>query len=333
MLADEPAQKPIYRPGPYWLPNQKRITKAIARYGIQRFRETPAVGKGYSDARQRTAQDFWAEQGPIIRTAKRLLSGAPVMRGIVADYDAVLKGLRKEVAGLRNDVYRAREDWFVRATAGRPLPETTVGGSAETITLRGEEYSRHYVDLLMRIHNVEKHVDLTAVRAVMEIGGGFGAFIHLLLSRYPNVRKVYYVDIPPMIYIGTQYLRHFFGDSVRDYSQTRREASIQFAGDGLEIFCLCPWQIETLESPIDFFWNSASFSEMTPPIVQNYAAHVIRLLQKDKVAALIMNKAKPGPDNTSSEEILASFGSGLKCMRFEPEVEHFRHPAYALGRK
>lgn len=77
----------------------------------------------------------------------------------------------------------------------------------------------------------------------MEIGGGFGANLHITLFNFPNIRKIIYVDIAPNLYIATQYLRSFYGDSVKDISTAKKNFSFAETED-LEIFCILPSQIE-----------------------------------------------------------------------------------------
>lgn len=80
---------------------------------------------------------------------------------------------------------------------------------------------------------------------MFEIGGGFGQYIHVLLQNYSNIKKILYLDIVPNIYVGTQYLKRFYGESVIDYNITRKMNKIQFSDNNkLEIICIAPWQIE-----------------------------------------------------------------------------------------
>ncbi|KKL50990.1 hypothetical protein LCGC14_2299960, partial [marine sediment metagenome] len=120
-------------------------------------------------------------------------------------------------------------------------------------------------------------------------GGGFGANIHLLLENYKNIRKVLYLDIPPNLYVGTQYLKAFYGDAVVDFRSLRNRDSIKFSSnDELEIFCIAPWQIERIYDPVDIFINSRSFVEMPKDTVKNYIDNFRRLPKsKDSAIALI----------------------------------------------
>jgi len=107
----------------------------------------------------------------------------------------------------------------------------------------------------------------------LEIGGGFGANIHSLIENYENIRKFLYVHIHPNIYIGTQYLKAFYGTSVKDYSTFRGKDKIAFEDNSdLEIICIPNWSLANLSSSlkIDIFHNASSFTEMPSDVVKHY---------------------------------------------------------------
>jgi putative sugar O-methyltransferase len=115
-------------------------------------------------------------------------------------------------------------------------------------------------------------------KSLFEIGGGFGVNVHLVLENYPNIRKVLYLDVPPNLYIGTQYLKVFYGDRLRDYRETRSLSTIQFSNDKeIEIIAIAPWQLSQVSAQFDIFHNAHSFVEVPQETVQFYA---MRLLAK-----------------------------------------------------
>ncbi len=335
MLRDEARQPAIYRPGPYWLPYQRRVAKAIRRLGLRDFRAHGAIGKGYADTLTIRADDVWIGQGPLRHGLKAALARMPILRGMLADYERIVDTAVASAQRHRDGYYMGRfGDWLREQNRRTPLPVTTHGGTIELVHLDGVDVARLYIDVLLRLHNFSQHVALDRVRSVLEIGGGFGAWVHLLLNRHSNVRKVAYVDIPPMIYVGTQYLQHFYGAAVRDYRQTSGPERIRFSdNDSLEILCLCPWQIERLEAKVDLFWNTGSFAEMTPEIVRNYARHIGRLLVPAGTACLLINKAaQPDRRTTTPEDIFAAFAGAMAFETFAPALEHEGHGLYAVGR-
>jgi putative sugar O-methyltransferase len=86
-------------------------------------------------------------------------------------------------------------------------------------------------------------------RVLFEIGGGFGASVHILLQNYPDLKKVLYLDIAPNLYLGTEYFRALYPSSIRHYMETN---SIRFReDDSLEILCNAPWQIECVDEGVE----------------------------------------------------------------------------------
>ena len=95
-----------------------------------------------------------------------------------------------------------------------------------------------------------------AAKSLFEIGGGFGVNVHLVLENYPNIRKVLYLDVPPNLYIGTQYLKVFYGDRLRDYREARSLSTIQFSNEKeIEIIAIAPWQLSQVSAQFDIFHN------------------------------------------------------------------------------
>ena len=71
------------------------------------------------------------------------------------------------------------------------------------------------------------------------------------------------MDIPPVLYIGTQFLKHLFPNCVYDYEDIKKIDKIKFLdNDKIEIFCISPWQLYKVKSKTDFFLNAHSFQEI-----------------------------------------------------------------------
>ena len=249
----------------------------------------------------------------------------PIRKALIGSYLARIESYFSEMTRYRDLYYDTQYgDWFERTIDSHDLPETQVGGPRDVIQLRGRTISRTYFDHLVRIWNLGAHVDISRSRSVFEIGGGFGATAHLLLHLYPGVRKFLYLDIPPVLYVGTQYLKHHFGADVIDYATTRDMAEITFSEDDTrEILCICPWQLDRVSADIDLFWNSASFQEMEVLMVSNYARQIARLTQgsEDPVLGLWMyvtpNKTRILP----AEDVVGGFLDWFEFTELEPAIE------------
>ena len=77
-----------------------------------------------------------------------------------------------------------------------------------------------------RIDILSKTFDFKNIKSFFEIGGGFGANIHFLLTNFSNIKKIIYLDVVPNIYVGPEYLKYFYGKSVKDYLNTYESKNI-----------------------------------------------------------------------------------------------------------
>ena len=131
-----------------------------------------------------------------------------------------------------------------------------------------------------RIDKLSETFNFKNISSFFEIGGGFGANVHFLVTNFPNIKKILYLDVVPNIYVGTQYLKSFYKEKVKDYSNLKNLDKISFSkNNDLEILCIPPWMIEKVDVEIDHFHNSNSFVEMPKNVIENY----VKFIQKFKV--------------------------------------------------
>ena len=281
MMRDEQQQKPIYKAGPFWRKMAEDAARKIDEIGIADFRgSTSIIGWGFADI---IYVDVRVSQKPINTTVShRLFMLLPAYRRLANLFE-------KQVA-----LAATHERWARQAAISRlirnprtsyilskyQLQDTMRFGCADFLDVGGSRYARHYINLLDQHDRVAQHIDFTRIRNVFEIGGGFGANAHILIQNYPNIKKVLYLDIPPNLYVGTQYLKSIYGAAVRDYLETRSLNEIKFReDDDLEILAIAPWQIDRVSADIDLFYNAHSFAEIPEDAVRNYAEHADRMMQ------------------------------------------------------
>ncbi len=335
MLDDQEQQNSLYRPGHYWQLYQKRIVAELKTHGLEDFRRQPGISKGYADILVRNPfAGNWPANSFKFKLLK-ILMALPVLRTIRAGYEKLINVHIKRALKFQNLYFQARfPNGLAPLLGGRSLPDTLHGGSENKIFLDGEDHASIYIRYLLEMQAFDRHgANLRKTRTAMEIGGGFGGFMHLLLAQYPNIKKIIYIDIPPVIYVSTQYLKHFFGAAVYDYSQTRHNQRLSFKpDDSLEIFCLCPWQIENLvDANVDTFFNIASFSEMGTDIVQNYARHLRRLVAANGKLCLFLNKGEEKAQGIApANDILQSFNPEFSFAHFDPQ-DPFIRTSYWIG--
>lgn len=217
MMADEANAPELYRAGPFW--------RALTERGVRAMRE-----QGISDFRGRSNPAGWAFTDCLFDEREptepycRAISENPKLPELLAKYR---------------------------------LPDTMQCDCIDHVVVNGTRISRHYLNLLDQHDHIASVFPFKTMRCMMELGGGFGAHIHLLVSNYSNIKKIMYLDIPPNLYIGTQYLKMFYGCAVRDYLEMRDLGEMKFRDDDtLEIIATTPWHIEHMQQKIDLFYRS-----------------------------------------------------------------------------
>jgi putative sugar O-methyltransferase len=200
------------------------------------------------------------------------------------------------------------------------MPYSLLGGCLQKAKIDGQDFSVFYLSVLEQQDNLASLIKFNKIKSVFEIGGGFGANIHILLENYKNIKKVIYLDIPPNLYIGTQYLKAFYGSAVFDYRALRSRDSIKFSeNDDLEIFCIAPWQIEKFNSKIDLFINSHSFVEMPEYIVKNYVNNIQRLPGSEASAIALTTYSCFDLNTTFHPDKLPKFFKKRKFIHFKKD--------------
>jgi len=273
MSHDQENQNSLYRPGKYWMNMSNNTLKEMKSKGIGNFRGSDnSIGQSCSDNKTVDSRDGY-NVGVRRRFARWLTTLFPLNK----IYDSQLR-LTETYLNQAN-IY-AQEMIKCNSTVDSLLkkykmPYSLLGGCISKAEIGKMEYSLHYLNLLEQHDNLAKCIEFENISSVFEIGGGFGANVHILLENYPNIKKILYLDISPHLYIGTQYLKAFYGESVKDYGTLKNLKTISFSEDeSLEIICIPPWMIEKFDDSIDLFLNAHSFVEMPEDIVKNYVAKI-----------------------------------------------------------
>ncbi|PPR79921.1 MAG: hypothetical protein CFH01_00130 [Alphaproteobacteria bacterium MarineAlpha2_Bin1] len=104
---------------------------------------------------------------------------------------------------------------------------------------------------------------------LVELGAGIGKQIYIIKTLHPKVSFLNF-DLPIQLYCCEQYLKKLFRSDLISYRETREWKKIPKLSPG-KVYMLGSWQFPLLTSyKFDLFWNSASFQEMEPEIVENY---------------------------------------------------------------
>ena len=327
----------MYKPCPYWTKYCERTAHAIRKDGVETFRSNSRISKGYADTVVMDPFDLVSNDSLKKKVHKLIRDNPTVKKYLLGPYIKLSESQYREAQMYRNLYFtNILGEWFDKFSKKHSLPDTLVGEPQDIVTINEQKIGLSYLSSYLRIYNYSKHIDFSKIESVFEIGGGFGSFSHTLLHLYPNIRKLVYLDIPPILYVGTQYLKYFYHNKVMDYTQTSKLKTLTFEpNDKREIMAICPWQIEKLDAKFDFFWNSASFQEMTPDVVRNYTSHINRFLRCNGKLCLMMYK-RGNPVSTIMPNKLTDIireNTSFELEEFDADMDVFDYHHFIGNKK
>ena len=137
------------------------------------------------------------------------------------------------------------------------------------------------------------------------------------------------MDAVPNIYAGTEYLRSYYKNSVKDYLKLKNLDKISFSNnDELEILCIPSWLIEKVDVEIDHFHNAASFVEMPKKVVENYSKFVKKF--KSKEISLVSYDRFDLNSTYNPEDLNEFFDNNLKISWEKDLVEEYKRKSIFL---
>lgn len=268
----------LYSSGPYWDYKNSRTVHEIKKKGLKNFRGyTSGIGTSFTDNLILDIRNELNFKGRIVGKIFSL----PVINRIFNAQLNVTKNYLKYFVQNQALVYQNNAN--VQGLIEKyKFKNTTDFGCIQSFEYLNKNYSCKYLQIADRIEKLSMSFNFGKINSFFEIGGGFGANIHFLLTNFPNIKKVLYLDAAPNIYVGTEYLRHHYKEKVKDYLELRNFEKIKFSeNEELEIFCIPPWLIEKVEAEIDHFHNAASFVEMPKKVINNYVNYIKKFKTKE----------------------------------------------------
>ncbi|WP_440935496.1 putative sugar O-methyltransferase [Candidatus Pelagibacter sp.] len=270
--------KELYSSGPYWNYKNRRAIVEIKKKGLKDFRGiTAGIGTSFADNLVLDIRNEFNTKGRIVGKIFSLPILNIIFNGQINTTKDYLNSFIKNQA----IVYKNSQN-VQNLISKFKFKNTTDFGCVQSFEYLNKNYSCHYLNMAYRVNNLSKNFDFKNIKNYFEIGGGFGSNIHFLITNFPNIKKILYLDTVPNIYVGTEYLRHHYKEKVKDYLELRNLNKISFSKNNeLEIFCIPPWLIEKVETEIDHFHNSASFVEMPKKVISNYVKFIKNLRTRE----------------------------------------------------
>ena len=297
----------LYSSGPYWDYKNSRAILEIKKKGIKDFRGlTAGIGTSFSDNEVLDVRNEYNIKGRIFGKIFSL----PLLNIIFNSQLKLTKSYIKSFLLNKSIVYE--NDRNVHDLLKKyKFENTTEFGCVSSFKYLNKKYSCHYLEMADRINKLSKQFNFNDISSLFEIGGGFGANVHFLITNFPNIKKILYLDVVPNIYVGTQYLKRFYKDNIKDYSDLKNLDTISFSRNNeLEILCIPPWLIEKVEANIDHFHNAASFVEMPKKVIKNYVKFIRKFNTKE--ISLISYDAFDLKTTFNPEELNVFFDNKLK---------------------
>ena len=270
--------KELYSSGPYWNYKNSRAIIEIKKKGLEDFRGiTSGIGTSFADNLVLDIRNEFNIKGRIVGKIFSL----PLLNTIFSEQMKTTKVYLDSF--VKNQAILYQNSQNVRNLISKfKFNNTTDFGCIQSFKYLNKNYSCHYLNMAYRINNLSKYFDFKNIKVYFEIGGGFGSNIHFLITNFPNIKKILYLDIVPNIYVGTEYLRYYYKEKVKDYLELKNLDKISFSKNNeLEIFCVPPWLIEKIDTEIDHFHNAASFVEMPKKVISNYVKFIKKLNTKE----------------------------------------------------
>ena len=320
LVSDEKKiDRKLYSSGPYWNYKNSKAIIEINRTGLDNFRGlNSGIGTSYADNLVLDVRNEFNVKGRLIGKFLSL----PLIKTIFnAQLHATNVHIDRYLKNL-SIVYKNNKN-VINLLNKYKFEKTTSFGCVQKFIYNKKEFSTRYLEMADVIDKLGDFFDFSKINSFFEIGGGFGANIHFLLTNFPNIKKIIYLDTVPNIYVGTQYLKNFFGNQVKDYLHLRNFNKIDFSlNNELEILCIPPWLIEKLgDLNIDHFHNANSFVEMPENIVKNYCDYLKKL--KVKEISLISYDNFDPKTTFNPEKLNNFFENKLKVSWFESIIEEY----------
>ena len=275
MLADGARTSETWRPGPYWQSYCARIERELKHSGLAGMRANQVLVKGFSGG---GVPSPTLPRAAWKRLAWKTIEITPYVSRVVAEHRRLLRAAHKRAVDAEIRFARLVLERIVDAHPQMTPPEgLAFGGADDAFDWHGHMVTAEWVMHLARLADFYQVVPTSEVTATCEIGPGLGLSTLAHIALNPGLRTIVNCDIPPILYISTQYLKSIPAIDVIDYRMVAdNDVLSPAAPDRPTVFQLPPWRWSSVEFEADAFFNAYSFQEMELDICRNYADIVAR---------------------------------------------------------
>lgn len=257
----------------YWHRRNKRSLDEIVKKGIYEFRgHSSGIGIGYADHRNLDIRNILGRKEKIAS----IIFDIPILRSVYKKQLELTKKYCNDYLNFKKQFYQ-NSAHVLKLLEKYKFENTVSFGAVDKINHRNLEISTLYLTMANRMDFISQKIKFNRINSYCEIGGGFGANIHFLLSNFKNIKKVIMIDIFPTIFVLSEYLRSIYKKNVIDYTIIKKMNEIKFKeNDDLEIYCLPNFEVYKIKDNIDHLHNAHSFVEMSMQQIEYYNDYIFK---------------------------------------------------------
>lgn len=242
LLRDAETASPLWTATAYWRNYTGRIVDEVRRAGLGSVQRNSRILTGYGSG------GVPEPKGPV-RGLKRAiwnaLTRAPLFDRVVAEDRRVIASEHHSRIEIAKRYGHVVADAVAARFPGLRVPPGLSNGEAEDgFEWRGQQVTAAWVFYLARVADFYAVVPPASVTGILELGPGLGLSTLAHWALNPHLRTVVNVDIVPIIYVSTQYLRSTGAFDVHDYLDLRDRPCIgPLAGaDRPALYQIPPWR-------------------------------------------------------------------------------------------
>jgi putative sugar O-methyltransferase len=268
-----------YQPTNYWTFYEKRFLPELRKHGLVSFRRRRGSVLGAFGASDLCVRGELRPTGRF-RGAGRL---ADLLDAAVRHLPFVrLVSSIEDPAWVTEYFYHRIQAKFAACSLDmRRCPTTRFGDPEDAVEIDGGTWSTRHLEYCSQVADAARYIRFDRSAVICELGTGMGRNVEILAGLLDGATVLLF-DIPPQLYVCNQYLRSVLGERVIDYRDATQlspdETGALPPGVRGKVIILPTWRMPAWSAvKIDVFWNSASFQEMEPDVVDNYLSLVKKM--------------------------------------------------------
>ena len=272
MMEDLQGADELYKPTNYWSFYQKSILPELKRKGLKDFRRRKSsllTSFGATDLFLFALPKYEGRQ--YIRGLDRMLR----MCTYILNKLRIKLSINYPVAEITSYFFEYVKKKYENKSLNIFCCPTSFYGNPEDVkVIEKTPWSLEHLRVASMFIDTVPDIKFSNSMVFCELGPGLGRNIEILAKLYERATFLMF-DIPPQLYVSSQYLSAVFKDRVLGYEASSsifpdKNGNIPDCAKG-KIIVMPTWSMPVWSNTkIDIFWNSASFQEMEPHVVKNY---------------------------------------------------------------